>query len=76
MPGVHAAHRYADDGAQMRNPEHLGHQPMLKIDHVAVTVARKCRPQSVTRLARPTVADSIGQDHEISGGIEGRARRK
>ena len=40
-PGVHAAHRAADDQTQMSDFETFGDQPIARLDHVIVPVVRK-----------------------------------
>ncbi len=62
QPGVHAAHRGADDEPQVVDAEPLGEQPMLRLDHVAVAVVREPGVEAVARLARLAVADSVRQD--------------
>ena len=36
------------------------------VDHVAIAVVGKSRLQAVARLARPAVADVVGQDDEVA----------
>src|SRR5712692_5130324 len=48
----------------------IGQQSILRFHHVDVTVARKLRVQSIARLARFAVADSIREHDEKSRGVE------
>src|SRR6266481_9575670 len=48
----------------MIHAESVGQQSILRLHHVDVTVTRKLRMQSVARLARFAVADSIGEHNE------------
>ena len=54
----------------MLHAQALGHQAVLRVDHVVVVVARKFRAQAVGGLARFSVADGVGKDDEVFRGIE------
>ena len=50
--------------------EPFGKQPILRFDHVVVTVARKLCVHVIARLARFSMADSIRQHNEEFGRIQ------
>src|SRR6516162_10090340 len=69
-PGVHAAHRAADDQPQMGDIEAFGDQPIAGFDHVMVAVVRKFPLEPVGGLARSATPDRVRHDHEILRRIE------
>ncbi len=73
-PGMHAAHRAADDEAQVADPEVLGDEAIAAVDHVAVAVVREVAAEAVGRLRRAAAADRILHDDEVVAGIERLAR--
>jgi hypothetical protein len=64
QPGVHAAHGSTHHEPQVVDPEALGDEPELCLDHVPVAVPRETRVEPVGRLARLPVTDPVGQDDE------------
>ena len=54
--------------------EALGEQAVLRLDHVAIAIARKARMQAIARLGRLAVAEPVGHDDEVLGRIEGLPR--
>ena len=52
----------------------LSEEPVLRGDHVPVTVVRKARAQTIAWLGRFPGADSIGKNYEMSGRVEELAR--
>jgi hypothetical protein len=64
-PGLHAAHRRAHDQPQVIHPEALGEQPVLRIHHVVVAIAREFRAQAIAGLRRLAVADAVGHHDEV-----------
>ena len=52
----------------------IAEELVLRRDHVGIGVLGKVRMQSITRLARFSVADSVGQYHVILGRVEQLAR--
>src|SRR5581483_8919539 len=69
-PRVHAAHRSAHDEPKMIHFEAIGHQPVLRLDHVAIAVMGKVRVQTIARLARLSVADAVGQNDVVTRRIQ------
>ena len=54
----------------MVHAQALSEKLVLRRDHVAVVVLGKVRVQAVARLARFSVANVVGQDDEVTRGIE------
>ena len=73
-PGVHASHRRAHRQPQVIDSEPLRQQLVLGVHHVVVRVLRKPGVQSVTRLARVSVADAVRQNDEVLRRVEQLAR--
>src|ERR1043165_5429404 len=69
-PGVHASHRCPHYQAEMIGAEFLRDQAVLGQKHVVVAVAWETRMQPVARLARVAMSDGIGQDDEVTPGIQ------
>ena len=51
-------------------PETFLDQQVLGAHHVLVVVVRKFGLESIARLARPSMADGVGQDDEVLAGVE------
>ena len=60
----------------MVHTEALRHEPVLRLDHVVIGVARKLSPKAVARLARLSVTDVIRQDDEVARRVEQLTRPK
>ena len=75
-PGVHSAHRRPHDEPRVIHAEAVCEQPKLRLDHVAVAVARKFCVHAVARLTRFPVTDAIGQNDEKFRRVERLARTK
>src|SRR6516162_2418656 len=73
-PGMHAAHRAADDQAQMGDIETLGNQPIAALDHVTVAVMGEVPAKPVGGLARPAAPERVLHDYEVLRRIERLAR--
>jgi hypothetical protein len=69
-PGVHPAHRRPEDEPHARHAQPLDEEPPLRLDHVAVAVAREARVEPVARLRRPAVPDAVGQHDEEARRVE------
>src|SRR5271165_3265264 len=69
-PGMHAAHRAADDQPQVGDTETLGDQSIAGVDHVMIAVMRKISPEPVGGFARSPTPDRVLHDHEILRRIE------
>src|SRR5262245_62056786 len=54
----------------MIDAESFGEQPILRRDHVLVSITRKLRAQPITRLRRFSGADAVGHDDEMRCRIE------
>src|SRR5262249_29175335 len=72
-PAVHAAHAGAHDEFQVGDVEVIGEQSMLRFNHVGVAIVREFRSQAVGGFGGFSVADVVGEDEEVFGGIEGLA---
>src|ERR1700751_1390892 len=69
-PGVHASHGRAENQAQMVHGETPLEEFVLRGDHVVIVVLRKVGVEAVAGLAGLSVADVVGKDDEVAGGIE------
>ena len=69
-PGVHPAHGCSHHHPRVIHAEAVGQQLILRFHHVGITVARKFRVQSIARLTRFAVANSIRQHDEIFRRVE------
>src|SRR5271157_787020 len=69
-PGMHAAHRAADDQAQMGDTKAFGDQPIAGLDHVMIAVMRKFPLEPVGGLARSATPDRVRHDDEVFRRIE------
>src|SRR6266446_9761084 len=69
-PGMHAAHRAADDQTQMGDIEALGDQLIARFDHVIVPVVWKVPLKPVRGLARSAAPDRVRHDDEVLRRIE------
>ena len=58
----------------MVHPEPLGHQPVLRLHHVGIGVAREAGPQAVARFAGLPVADPVRENEVVPVGIQQLAR--
>ena len=65
-PGMHAAHRIAENQPQMLDPQALCHQPVLGIDHVVVIIGGEVGFEPVRRLGGLSRSQRIRQDDEIT----------
>ncbi len=74
--GMHAAHRGAENEAQVVYAEAFAQKLVMRGDHVVVVVAREMRMQSVAGLRGFPVADAIGKHDEVACGIEELPRPK
>jgi hypothetical protein len=54
----------------MIHAESFRKQPVLRFDHVEITVVREMSTKAIARLARFAVAYSVRQDDEIAGRIQ------
>ena len=73
-PGMHSAHRAADDQPQMGDTERFGDEAISGLDHVAVAVMREVPLEPVGRLARSTAPNGVLHDYEVLRRIERLAR--
>ena len=73
-PRFHAAHRIAEQEPQVLDAQVLVHEALVRLDHVAVVVARKACAQAVGRFARLAVADGVGKDDVVARRVERLAR--
>src|SRR2546429_8907708 len=64
--GVHAAHRCAEDQAQMVYADAFAKKLVVRGDHVVIVVLRKARVQSVAGLRRFPVTNAVGKNDEVA----------
>ena len=67
---VHAAHGRAGDEAEVVHLEAVGEEEMLRGDHVVVVVMREMGAEAVAGFGGFAVADAVGKDDEVFGGVE------
>ncbi len=48
----------------------LGHQPVLRLDHVRIPVVWESHVEPIARLAGIAMADAVRQDNEVLGWIQ------
>src|ERR1051325_1291320 len=70
QPRMHPSHRRSKHKPRMIYAEAVCQQPILRLDHVDVTVAGKLRVHAVARLARFAVTDSVWQHDEVFRSVE------
>ncbi len=69
-PGVHSTHRRSHHQSRVIYTESVGQQSVLGFPHVGVAVAREFCVQTVARLARFAVPDSVREHDKKFGRIE------
>ena len=67
---MHAPHGRSHDQQHVIDAEPLGHEPVLRGNHVFVAVLRKLSAQPVTWFARLAGSNAIGKDDEMRCGVE------
>ena len=71
--GLHAAHRGAEDEAEVVDVEAFEEHGVLAGDHVVVVVLGEVHAEAVGGLGGLAVADVVGEDEEVFGDVEGLA---
>ncbi len=72
-PAVHCAHGCPQDQAKVIDAHLLGHNGIIRLDHIIVRILREFHVQTVAGFARFAMADAIGKDDKIFSGVEGLA---